>query len=180
MRSSHRGEWLLDRRQALLAGGALVVSLAAAAAEAAAGSSTGAAQRPPLVPAELDSWLAVLPDSSVVAYFGKVDVGLALQVAIAQIVAEELDVACDQVRLVMGDTAMTINQGGASGSTGLELGGMTMRNAAARARSALLTLAARRLKSPLETLVATHGVVSVRGAERRAVRYGDLIGGRYF
>ena len=179
--SCHRGEWLLDRRRVLLAGGALVVSLAAAATEAAAsGISAAAAQRPSLAPTELDSWIAVLPDSSVVAYFGKVDVGLAIQVAIAQIVAEELDVACDQVRVVMGDTAKTVNQGGASGSTGLELGALPMRNAAARARGALLTLAARKLKSPLEALEVTHGVVSVRGDETRAVRYGDLIGGRYF
>ena len=180
MMGSHRGEWLLDRRQVLLAGGALVVSLAAAATDAGSGFAAVAAQRPPLAPGELDSWLAVLPDDSVVAYFGKVDVGLAIQVAIAQIVAEELDVACDQVRVVMGDTATTINQGGASGSTGVELGGLTMRNAAARARSALLTLAARRLERPVEMLEVAHGVVSVRGDGRRAVRYGELIGGRYF
>ncbi|MGH8303686.1 MAG: molybdopterin cofactor-binding domain-containing protein, partial [Steroidobacteraceae bacterium] len=180
MTSSARGEWLLNRRQVLLAGGALVVSLATAAEAADSDSSAGARQRPELVPTELDSWLAVLPDSSVVAYFGKVDVGLAIQVAIAQIVAEELDVACGQVRVVMGDTAKTINQGGASGSTGLELGGLTMRNAAARARSALLTLAARKLKSPPETLEVADGVVSVRGDAKLAVRYGELIGGRYF
>ena len=180
MTGSHRGEWLLDRRQVLLAGGALVVSLAAAATAPVSHSSAVARQRPPLVPAELDSWLAVLPDSSIVAYFGKVDVGLAIQVAIAQIVAEELDVGCDRVRVVMGDTAQTINQGGASGSTGLELGGLTMRNAAAQARGVLLTLAARRLGRPLQTLHVTDGVVSVRGEASLAVRYGELIGGRYF
>ena len=176
--SSDRGKWLLDRRQVLLAGGALVVSVATAAAATGPGPPAGA--RPRLVPTELDSWLAVLPDSSVIAYFGKVDVGLAIQVAIAQIVAEELDVACDQVRVVMGDTAKTINQGGASGSTALELGSLTMRNAAARARSALLTLAARRLEHPTETLDVIDGVVSVRGNERLAVPYGELIGGHYF
>lgn len=180
MTSPTRGEWLLDRRQVLLAGGALLVSVATATAPVDAEGAAGARRRPPLVPTELDSWLAVLPDSSVVAYFGKVDVGLAIQVAIAQIVAEELDVACERVRVVMGDTALTINQGGASGSTGLELGGRTMRNAAARARSALLTLAARRLRSPLEALQVSNGVISVRGNEMRAVRFGELIGGRYF
>jgi nicotinate dehydrogenase subunit B len=178
--SAPRGEWLLDRRQVLLAGGALLVSLAGVTSAAGPGLRVGAAHRPPLVPSELDSWLAVLPDNSVVAFFGKVDVGLAIQVAIAQIVAEELDVACDRVRVVMGDTARTINQGGASGSTGLELGGLTMRNAAARARQALLTLAAHRLKSAVETLEVTDGEVSVRGDEERKVRYGELIGGRYF
>ena len=181
--SSDHGEWLLDRRQALLAGGALVVSLATAAVKgtgSGAGSPLPARRRPQLVPTELDSWIAVLPDSSVMAYFGKVDVGLAIQVAIAQIVAEELDVACERVRVVMGDTEKTINQGGASGSTGLELGGIPMRNAAAQARRALLDLAARKLERPLETLQVTDGVVSVRGDERLAVRYGQLIGGRYF
>jgi nicotinate dehydrogenase subunit B len=180
MSRSYDGEWLLDRRQVLLAGGALVVSIAAAATAGDAALAADYRVRPPLVPGELDSWLAVLPDSSVVAYFGKVDVGLAIQVAIAQIVAEELDVACDRVRVVMGDTAQTINQGGASGSTGLELGGRAMRNAAARARSALLNLAARKLKTPLQTLNVSDGAVSVRGDERRRVRYGELIGGRYF
>ncbi|MHB8816257.1 MAG: xanthine dehydrogenase family protein molybdopterin-binding subunit, partial [Steroidobacteraceae bacterium] len=171
---------MASRSAAGAPGGALLVTLAAAATEPGSHSSAVARQRPPLVPAELDSWLAVLPDSSVVAYFGKVDVGLAIQVAIAQIVAEELDVACDHVRVVMGDTAQTINQGGASGSTGLELGGLPMRNAAARARSALLTLAARRFRRPLASLEVTDGVVSVRGDESLAVRYGELIGGRYF
>lgn len=174
------GDFMLSRRQVLLAGGALVVAFAAGAPEAGAVSRAGGKARPPLVPWELDSWLAVLPDGSVVAYFGKVDVGLAIQVAIAQIVAEELDVACDRVRVVMGDTATTINQGGASGSTGLELGGMALRNAAARARSALLTLAAARLDSPIETLEVSDGIVSVRDAAGREAGYGELIGGRYF
>lgn len=174
------GDFMLSRRQVLLAGGALVVAFAAGAPEAGAVARAGGKARPPLVPWELDSWLAVLPDGSVVAYFGKVDVGLAIQVAIAQIVAEELDVACDRVRVVMGDTAVTINQGGASGSTGLELGGLTLRNAAARARAALLTLAEARLGSPVETLQVRDGVVSVRGAAGREARYGELIGGRYF
>lgn len=178
--SARRGEWLLNRRQALLAGGAMVVSLAVATTEAQPTFPVGAPPRPQLVPTELASWVAVLPDSSVVAYFGKVDVGLAIQVAVAQIVAEELDVAYDQVNVVMGDTARTINQGGASGSTGLEEGGLAMRNAAAQARSALLTLAAARLESPVETLEVTGGVVAVRDDATRKVRYGELIGGRYF
>src|SRR5579863_9534082 len=178
--SCHRGEWLLNRRQVLLAGGALVVSLSVATTEVDATSAAAARRRPQLVPSELASWLAVRPDGSIVAYCGKVDVGQAIQVAIAQIVAEELDVGCEQVRVVMGDTAMTINQGGASGSTGLELGGVAMRNAAAQARSALLTLAAARLGSAVETLEVSGGVVAVRGDATRTVRYGELIGGRYF
>lgn len=178
--SGDSGEWLFNRRQVLLAGGALVVSLAASPSHAASETDTVERRRPPLVPSELASWIAVLPDGSVVAYFGKVDVGQAIQVAIAQIVAEELDVAFERVHVVMGDTARTINQGGASGSTGLELGGLTMRNTAAQARSVLLSLAAARLDAPSTRLDVTDGVVTVRGDNQRRVRYADLIGGRYF
>ncbi len=168
---------LLSRRHALLGGGALVVafSLAAPAQAAAAG---GVAAKPALTPPELDSWVAVRPDGSVVGYFGKVDVGLGIQVAVAQIIADELDVAFDRVQIVMGDTASTINQGGASGSTGLELGGMALRNASAQARALLLAMAALRLGAPAAQLTVENGVVSAPGGAR--LSYGELIGGRYF
>jgi CO/xanthine dehydrogenase Mo-binding subunit len=180
----------LTRREALFAGGALVVAYLAGAPHADAATNAGAAAKPALTPPELDSWVAVKSDGSVIGYFGKVDIGLGIQVAIAQIIADELDVRFDQVSIVMGDTAATINQGGASGSTGLELGSVSLRNAAAQARSILLGMAAEKLASPVETLEVTDGVVSVRGAvgggpsaggaSGRRVSYGELIGGRYF
>ena len=49
----------------------------------------------------------------------------------------------------MGDTALTCNQGGASGSTGIQRGGMTLRNAAAEARRILVERAAERLQVPV-------------------------------
>jgi CO/xanthine dehydrogenase Mo-binding subunit len=188
--SPHRSSFGLTRRQALFAGGALVVTCLArspanTATDADAATNTGAGTKPALTPPELDSWIAVKPDGSVVGYFGKVDIGLGIQVAIAQIIADELDVAFDQVSIVMGDTAATINQGGASGSTGLELGSAPLRNAAAHARGILLGMAAEKLASPVDTLDVTGGVVTVRGtvgqnAIGRRVSYGELIGGRYF
>jgi CO/xanthine dehydrogenase Mo-binding subunit len=206
--SPHGSPFTLTRRQALFAGGALVVTClartpadaAAAAGQEASSASAqskdagangaGAELKPALTPPELDSWVAVKPDGSVIGYFGKVDIGLGIQVAIAQIIADELDVAFDQVSIVMGDTAATINQGGASGSTGLELGSVPLRNAAAHARSLLLGMAAEKLASPVDTLDVTDGVVTVRGtvgagtvgggAIGRRISYGELIGGRYF
>ena len=43
-------------------------------------------------PRELDSWLAIAPDGTVTVYSGKVDLGTGVETALAQIVAEELDV----------------------------------------------------------------------------------------
>jgi CO/xanthine dehydrogenase Mo-binding subunit len=180
--TNRQRQFTMNRRQALFAGGALVVAYFAATPDTGAVANTGAGadSKPALTPPELDSWVAVKPDGSVVGYFGKVDIGLGIHVAIAQIIADELDVGFDRVSIVMGDTAATINQGGASGSTGLELGSVPMRNAAAQARGILLGMAAEKLGSPIETLDVTDGIVSVRGASGRRVSYGELVGGRYF
>jgi CO/xanthine dehydrogenase Mo-binding subunit len=113
-----------------------------------------AAGRPPLVPAELDSWIAILPDGRVNAFFGKMDMGQGLDIAVAQIVAEELDVGFDKVEVLMGDTATSCNQGGASGSTGVSNGARLLRRAAAEARRVLVEGAAQKLGVPAAALQA--------------------------
>ena len=127
----------ITRRSVLFGGGALVVSIGAAVSpETVLSVSQAHAQgvKPPLTPDQLSSYIAVNADGSVSAYFGKMDMGHGLHVAIAQIVAEELDVPFKSVKVFMGDTATSVNQGGASGSTGIQLGGKQMRMAAAEAR----------------------------------------------
>ena len=98
--------------------------------------------KPPLVPNELDSYIADQRRRSVSAFFGKMDMGQGLFTAIGQIVAEELDVPFKQVKVIMGDTGTSVNQGGASGSTGVQNGGKQMRAAAAEARRILIEMAA--------------------------------------
>src|SRR5437016_13207271 len=140
----------LTRREFLKSSGALVVSFAAAPVTGALAQA--AAGKPALVPTELDSWVAVLPDGRVQAFFGKMDMGQSLEVAIAQIVADELDVACDKVEVLMGDTGTSCNQGGAAGSTGVSNGGRLLRNAAAEARRPMLETGSTGLDVPVDQL----------------------------
>ncbi len=172
----------LQRRELLQAAGALVVSALAPAAALAQSPAAPAAHatKPPLAPEELDSWVAILPDGRVNAYYGKVDLGQGLEVAIAQIVAEELDVAVDRVHVLMGDSATSLNQGGASSALGIQAGAKPLRNAAAEARRLLLEMAAAQLAVPPESLAVADGVISVRAEPVRQLRYADLVGGRYF
>ena len=165
----------LTRREFLKSSGALVVSFAAPPITGAVAQVAGG--KPALVPTELDSWVAVLPDGRVQAFFGKMDMGQCLEVAIAQIVADELDVACDKVEVLMGDTGTSCNQGGASGSTGVSNGGRLLRNAAAEARRLLLEGASRKLDVPVDQLQIDDGVI--RSAAKQ-VSYAELIGGKYF
>src|SRR5215471_6106877 len=160
-------EFAIDRRSLLKATGALVVSFAMPRALAEA--EIGSAVKPPLAPDQLDSWLAIKADGSVVAYFGKMDMGQGVDVAIAQIVAEELDVPLAGVSVVMGDTALTVNQGGASGSTGVQKGGIALRNAAAEARRVLVEMASTRLGVPTDRLEVSDGIAAVVGEPARRV-----------
>jgi len=172
----------ISRRDFLKAGGALVVSCTVPGAVTTALSQAPQTLggKPALMPEELDSWIAILPDGKVTAYFGKMDMGQGVDVAIGQIVADELDVAFDKVSVVMGDTAFTCNQGGASGSTGIQRGGMTMRKAAAEARRVLLEMGSKRLGVPAENLTVEDGVVGVPGYALQRVTYGELVGGKFF
>src|SRR5215208_5582916 len=136
--------------------------------------------KPALVPTELDSYLAINADGSVSVYFGKIDGGQGIDVAISQMVAEELDVPVKAVKVIMGDTATSLNQGGASGSNGVQRGGVQMRYAAAEARRVLLDAAAQKLNVPADKLAVSDGVVSVAGDASKKVSYADLIGGRFF
>ena len=171
------------RRSVLLGGGALVVSVGAAISfDTVLSIQQAFAQgaKPPLTPDQLSSYIAVNADGSVAAYFGKMDMGHGLTVAIGQIVAEELDVPFKSVKVIMADTAVTVNQGGASGSTGIQLGGKQMRMAAAEARRVLVEMAAGLLSVPADKLTVADGVVSASDDKSKRISYAQMIGGKYF
>jgi nicotinate dehydrogenase subunit B len=173
----------LTRRSVLLGGGALVVSVGAAVSlDTVLSIRQAYAQgaKPPLTPDQLSSYIAINADGSVTAYFGKMDMGHGLRVAIGQIVAEELDVPFKSVDVIMADTALTVNQGGASGSTGIQNGGKQLRMAAAEARRVLVEMAASLLSMPADRLVVTDGMVSASDDKSRRVSYAQMIGGKYF
>jgi nicotinate dehydrogenase subunit B len=128
-----------------------------------------------IVPTNLDSWLTIDTNGDVTAFFGKMDMGQGVDTAIAQIVADELDVLVDHVTVVMGDTHRTANQGGASGSSACRQGANALRNAAADARRVLMERAATRLGAVAADLVVSAGRVSLRDDAARSVSYGELI-----
>jgi len=134
----------------------------------------------PAASMRLDDWIAVEPEGTITAYSGKVETGTGVRTALAQIVAEELDVPLARVRMVMGDTSRTPDEGYTAGSLTIEMSGAQLRTAAAEARQALVERAAAHLGAPLEQLEIHEGVVSVRGAPDRRVGYGELQGGRPF
>ena len=162
----------ISRRDALLGSGALIVSfsLAGPLPEAMAQAGTK-----PVTLTEVDSFLAIDKTGNVTIYSGKVDVGTGVSTALRQIVAEELDVPFERTKLIQGDTLLTPDQGKTWASLTIQIGGMQLRQAAAAARQALVTEAAKRLGT--DQLTVTDGEISGNG---KKVSYGELIGGKSF
>jgi len=131
-------------------------------------------------PTVLDSWMAIAKDGTVTVFTGKVELGTGVVTALAQIVAEELDVRFDKVFMDSGDTDKAVDQGVTAAARTIERGGPQLRQAAAAARQELLKLAAARLDSGVDLLTVTDGVVSIVGTPSRKISYGDLLGGKRF
>lgn len=171
-----------SRRDFLKGAGALIVSFSSApiASRLAHVQGPFGTHAWHINPEELDSWLAIGADGTVTAYTGKCDFGQGIFTAQTQLVAEELCVALDRVKLVQCDTARTPDQGTTSGSqstpTNFNMENLAL--AAATGREALLTLAAKRLGEPVEALSVRDGVISSKSG--RQIKYEDLIGGRHF
>ncbi len=107
----------------------------------------------------LDSWLRIGADGTVTVSSGRVELGQGNLTALAQIAADELDVAFSRVRMVAVDTTRSPNEGGTVGSNSMEAGGAALRQAAAEARAILLEKAAERLAVPANSFSVEDGTV---------------------
>ncbi len=179
-----------SRRDFIKTSGLLVVSLGAASLAdagplvAAAGQGGAAARGAGPYPdpdfRQLDSWIVIRQDSTATFYVGKTDLGQGTGTAFRQIMSDELDIAYDRTSVVMGSTDITVDQGGSGGSDALQTDGWPMRRVAAEARRVLLELASMQFGVPVDRLVVSDGVVSVKNEPLKRVTYGELIGGKRF
>ena len=93
---------------------------------------------------------------------GKVELGQGINTALAQIAAEELDVAFERVRIVPPSTAHSPDEGYTSGSMSVQEGGKGIREACVQARAALLTHAAELLGAPVGELAVDDGTITAK------------------
>ncbi len=166
----------LSRRN-LLRSGALVIAIGFTDPARVLAADAGSDDPKPLDPTELDSWLAIDAKGKVTVFFGKCDMGQGSDVAMAQIVAEDLDVPFSAVQVVQGDSFLTVNQGDASGSFAVSLAGPALRQAATEARRVLVERAALAWNVAPESLSVRDGVIS-SATPKKSITYAKLIGGK--
>jgi len=112
----------------------------------------------------LDGWVRIDPAGTVTVFTGKCELGQGILTALAQIAAEELDVAYERVEIVSADTARTPNEGMTAGSLSVENSGTALRYACAEARQILLELAAAKLGVAIASLSVSDGTVTGSGS----------------
>src|SRR5205807_7565049 len=107
----------------------------------------------------LEGWIRLEPDETVTVFTGKAELGQGILTALAQIAAEELDVAFDKIQMVSADTTRGPDEQYTFGSQSLEQSGGAIRAAGAEARAILLAAAARRFGVAEAQLIAAAGSI---------------------
>lgn len=121
---------------------------------------------------DLDAWIRITPDGRVTVFTGKVELGTGVKTAMAQLAADELDVAIDRIDLITADTGLTPNEGVTAGSQTLEQSGTAIANAAANVRLLLAEAAATRWGVMATTLFTRDG--SVLDGQGKRATYAEL------
>jgi len=122
----------------------------------------------------LDTWLRIEADGLVTLSPGKCELGQGIQTALAQIAAEELDVAFNCVRVANVDTALSPNEAYTNGSRSVEVSGAAVRAAAAEVRAILVGLAADELAVDPKKVGVRSGVFTVDGIDS-LLGYGAVV-----
>ena len=174
----------LSRLEFLQATGALIVSYSSASilAPLAWGQGPFDTHASHVDPRQLDSWIAVAADGTVTAYTGKCELGQGMLTVQSQLVAEELSVPLERVRLIQCDTDLCPDQGTTSGSQSspVNFNDRNLAQAAATAREALLGLAATKLGVSVADLTIADGTITAASDKTKRVTYGELVAGRKF
>ena len=110
----------------------------------------------------LSKWLRFGRDGTVSIMPGKVELGQGIVTALAQIAAEELDVAFERIRMVPAATPASPDEGVTSGSLSIQDSGTALRLACAEVRALLLESAARNLGVPAAELAVSDGAINHR------------------
>jgi nicotinate dehydrogenase subunit B len=109
----------------------------------------------------LSTWLRIGGDGTVRVCAGKVELGQGIRTALAQLAADELDVAIGRVEMAQVATPASPDEGHTAGSKSIQDSGAAIRQVCAEARRLFLAAAAERLGRPAGDLTVSDGEISV-------------------
>lgn len=123
----------------------------------------------------LGRWIRIRADGVVEVRSGKVELGQGVLTALAQIVAEELDINLTRVRMLATATDVSPDEGFTAGSRSIQQSGAALRQVCAEVRAIYVHAAADKLAVAAEELEVLDGVIRRRAEPRRSgISYWDL------
>ena len=120
------------------------------------------------------------PGGAVTARVGVTEQGQGTHTALAQIIADVLDVALDDVAVLSGDTAVVPYGGGTWASRGMPIGGSATLLAARALAERIRTVAAALLEAHASDIELAGGRAAVRGSPARGLSYAELARAAHF
>jgi isoquinoline 1-oxidoreductase len=141
-------------------------------------SLLAAPQRGREYPEDFNAYLRITDNGRVTCFSGKIEMGQGVVTSLAQMLADELDVALESVDMVMGDTDLCPWDMGTFGSMSTRFFGPAVRAAGAKARAVLIELAAEHLQVPAEKLTVKDGVIFDKNNKEKQVSYAELAKGK--
>ena len=130
------------------------------------------------LPKDYNAFMKINEDGTISCMTGKIEMGQGINMSLIQIIADDLDVPMERIKMVMGDTELCPWDGGTWGSLTIRAFAPNMRKAAAEAKGVLFELAAGKLKVPVNQLVAVDGVISDSKDPSKSVTYAELAKGK--
>jgi len=127
---------------------------------------------------DYNAFLHVAEDGTITCYTGKIEMGQGVITSLPVMMAEELNVPLDKVKIVMGDTALCPYDAGTWGSQTTQTFGPRMRAAAAEARAVLVEMASLKTGVPVEQLDVKDGVVTDIKNPKNSISYAQLSKGQ--
>jgi nicotinate dehydrogenase subunit B len=127
---------------------------------------------------DYNAFLHIAEDGIITCYTGKIEMGQGIYTSLPVMMADEMNVQLEKVKIVMGDTDLCPYDSGTFGSQSTQNFGQSMRAAAAEARAVLLELASQQLGVPVSQLEVNDGVVTDIKNPEKNISYSQLSKGK--
>jgi len=127
---------------------------------------------------DFNAFLHIGENGTVTCFTGKIEMGQGIITSLPQMMADELNVPLESIKMVMGDTSLCPYDQGTWGSLTTRAFGPAMRAAAAEARVVLVEMASEKLGVPAGQLEVKDGLISVIGNPLKSISYAELAKGK--
>ena len=127
---------------------------------------------------DYNAFLHIQQDGTITCYTGKIEMGQGVITSLPIMIADELNVPIEKIKMVMGDTELCPYDAGTWGSQTTQTFGPAMRAALAEARAVLLEMAAVQLAVPASRLDVIDGIVIDKTNPKKKVSYAQLAKGK--